>query len=68
MTWNRFPKPRLETSPCVTETPVGRCHRCARRAVGLPKLAEDRPRVVAIDPLAILEGPCPLFIPAHGAI
>lgn len=31
----------------------------------IPKAAEDRPRLVAIDPLAIIPGgPCPLFIPA----
>lgn len=31
----------------------------------IPKAAEDRPRLVAIDPLAIIQGgPCPLFIPA----
>ncbi len=65
MTWNRFPAPRLETAPCVTETPVPRCSRCARRMPSIPKAAEDRPRLVAIDPLAIIPGgPCPLFIPA----
>lgn len=67
MTWGRYPVPRVETAPCVTETPVGRCNRCARRMPDLPKWAEDRPRIVAIDPLAIIEGSCPLFIPARVA-